>query len=360
LRPSFETVSKLRQQIDSILHPTYTCPSPLLGRPTTSFDDPRTLTRFESIKSDNTAFSLAISYSTTTCNSFRIRISRNNPAVCYKNVGTPNDLNEDPETVEWIKRLGPDTFQLRVDGAERFVVDEPSRYDPERCEYFFDFPLTNSGPIWLNGIHFYEVGRLRSKSKLANANYELFCLQNYDAYNSKPRHETERLLNPLFSTPLQLSLCPSSCSSFVPPLLSHPPSIFSPRQETSSLSTLPVCSSLSPISGSYVPSAYPSLLYPPYQLPQTPTRPSAGYHTFMPSSCRFSHGGLRFINHQTCLEKKNRILFIGDSHTRGLYDVMLKRLQGNDEMALTSFKVANKMEKIGNLHLVSCRSSLIR
>lgn len=74
-----------------------------------------------------------------------------------KNLDKPNDLNEDPATVEWIRKLGPDTFQLRVDGAERFVVDEPSRYDPERCEYYFDFPLSNSGAVWLNGIHFYEV-----------------------------------------------------------------------------------------------------------------------------------------------------------------------------------------------------------
>ncbi|GAA5975024.1 hypothetical protein JCM5350_004549 [Sporobolomyces pararoseus] len=332
LRPSRETVAKLRQQIDSILHSTssYSCPNPLLGRPTTSFDDPTTLTPFESIKTNNTAFSLALSYSTTTCNSFRIRISRNNPAVCLKNLDKPNDLNEDPATVEWIRKLGPDTFQLRVDGAERFVVDEPSRYDPERCEYYFDFPLSNSGAVWLNGIHFYE---------------------NYDAYNSQPRHEIDRLLDPLFSTPLQLSLCPPSCATFNPPLLSHPPSTFSSSLNLAKEPSLPICSSLSPISGAYVPSAYPSLLYPPYQLPQTPTRPSAGYHTFIPSSCRFSHDGLRFRNHDSCLKEENRVLFIGDSHTRGLYDVMLKRLEGNDEMALTSFKVANKQAKIGNLHL---------
>ena len=53
------------------------------------------------------------------------------------------------------------------------------------------------------------------------------------------------------------------------------------------------------------------------------------------------------------------MLFIGDSHTRGLYDVILKRLNGSDEMALTSFKVANKWEKIGNLDLVSSRQFLI-
>lgn len=59
------------------------------------------------------------------------------------------------------------------------------------------------------------------------------------------------------------------------------------------------------------------------------------------------------------MREENKVLFIGDSHTRGLYDVILKRLNGSDEMALTSFKVANKWEKIGNLDLVSSRQFLI-
>ncbi|GAA5873187.1 hypothetical protein JCM16303_006966 [Sporobolomyces ruberrimus] len=334
--PSRETVSKLRKQIDSILHSsssmTMTCPSPLKGRPTTSFDDPNTLSPFEPIRSKHSGFSLAISYSKKTCNSFRIRISRNNPAVCLQNLQKPEELNEDRETVEWIKKLGPDTFQLRVDGAERYVVDEPSRYDPERCEYYFDFPLSNPGTVWLNGIHFYE---------------------NYDAYNSQPRHEIERLLSPLFATPLELSLCPcSTCSQLVPPLLgSHRESFVAGVDRSSPQEAIPICSSRSPIPGSYIPSAYPSLLYPPFQLPQTSKRPSAGFHTFVPSECVYFHDGLRFRDHSWCLEEENKVLFIGDSHTRGLYDVVLKRLSGSDEMALTSFKVANKKERIGNLHL---------
>ncbi|GAA6017719.1 hypothetical protein JCM11491_001181 [Sporobolomyces phaffii] len=327
------TVSKLRQQIDSILRSSssYTCPHPLNGRSTIAFDDRNTLTAFEPIRTNHTGFSIAISYSTKRCNSFRVRISRNNPAVCLQNLDKPDQLNEDPETVNWIRALGPDTFQLRVDGAERYVVEEPSRYDPERCEYFFDFPLTNSGAIWLDGIHFYE---------------------NYDAYNSHPRHEISRLLSPLFQTPLQLSLCPPRCPSIVPSLLGRDRAAFYSTENRVSIETaIPICSSLSPVPGSYIPSAYPSLLYPPYQLPQTATRPSAGFHTFVPSSCVYFHDGLRFWDHKWCLEKKQRVLFIGDSHTRGLYDVMKKRLEGSDEMALTSFKVANKKERIGNLHL---------
>ncbi|GAA5842091.1 hypothetical protein JCM5353_001107 [Sporobolomyces roseus] len=337
LRPSLETVAKLRQQINSILHSSassYTCPSPLLGRPTNSFDDPTTFTRFESIKSNSTDFALAISYSTTTCNSFRIRVSRTNPAVCLHNLDTPQRLNEDPQSTEWIAKLGPDTFQLRVDGAERYVVDEPSKYDAERCEWYFDFPLANSGTVWLNGIHFYE---------------------NYDTYNSNPHHDIERLLNPLFSTPLQLSLGGSKCTPYVSPLLAQPLAVFPASKGDSFDSRAPslsICSGSAPIPGSYVPSAYPSLLYPPYQLPQTSIRPSAGYYTWVPSRCRMSHDGLRFRGkHESCLREENKVLFIGDSHTRGLYDVILKRLNGSDEMALTSFKVANKWEKIGNLDL---------
>ncbi|GAA5936516.1 uncharacterized protein JCM15063_001908 [Sporobolomyces koalae] len=337
-----ESVAKLRQQINAILRasssPSYSCPSPLLGRTNATISDldMAAFTPFTTIETNHSAFSIALSYSTTRCNSFKVRIARRNPVVCLRNMDRPFELNEDDATAAWIKSLGPDTFQLRVDGAERFVVDEPSRYDPERCEYFFDFPLVNAGTVWLNGIHFYE---------------------NYDAYDSTPHHTIDRRLVPLFATPLQLSLCPSSsCSPYVPPLLASPPSAFLAPHERlhhPRLESLPICAGRAPIKGSYVPSALPSFLYPPFQLPQTPTRPSAGLFQFVPNGCRFSHDGLRFRpgHHASCLERDNRVLFIGDSHTRGLYDVILKRLNGSDEMALTSFKVANKRASIGNLHL---------
>ncbi|GAA6064618.1 hypothetical protein JCM10212_006572 [Sporobolomyces blumeae] len=324
----------LRAKIDSLLQGSHSqlCPSPLNGRPLDSLSPRAAMSPFHPIATNNSMFSLAISYSTTTCNSFRIRIRRANPSACLYRENQSRDLNEDAETTEWVKkRLGPDTFQLRVDGAERLVVDEPSRYDPDRCQYFFDFALANPGTIWLNGIHFYE---------------------NFDAYNSQPHHVIRRLLNPLFATPLQLSLCSGSCAPYAPPLLASPPStFFSPDSVVERPRQLPTCQGRRPIPGAYVPSAFPSFLYPPYQLPQTPTRPSAGFHTWVPAGCTFEHDGLRFRDHTTCLERETKILFIGDSHTRGLYDVMLKRLNGSDEMALTSFKVANKHESIGNLYL---------
>ncbi|BGP40850.1 hypothetical protein JCM10450v2_004854 [Rhodotorula kratochvilovae] len=80
-------------------------------------------------------------------------------------------------------------------------------------------------------------------------------------------------------------------------------------------------------------------------------RATAGFHTFVPTGCAFQHDGLRFRNHTSCLARPHRALFLGDSHTRGLYDVLLHRMKGNDEMALSSFKVANKASRVGNLHL---------
>ncbi|GAA6039735.1 hypothetical protein JCM8097_001377 [Rhodosporidiobolus ruineniae] len=307
----------------------YVCPSPLTGRPADAFSDLSVFSPFSHIASSTPAFNLSISYSTRHCNAFRLRIARADRSVCRS---PAPDLNEDEETTRFVReQLGPDTFQLQVDGAERLVVDNPARFEGDECVYEFEVALANSGAAWLQITHFYE---------------------DYDAYNSQPGHHFRRLLRPLLQVPLQLDICDSSCTPHVPPLLSHAPSVFSAStKDGASSQPLPACTGIQPIHGSYIPSALPSLLYPPYQLPQTPTRASAGYHTFVPSSCSHQHDGLRFRDHSSCLRTKRSALFIGDSHARGAFDVLAHRLKGSDEMALTSFKVANKAVDIEKLHL---------
>ncbi|GAA5837584.1 hypothetical protein JCM11251_002018 [Rhodosporidiobolus azoricus] len=313
------------------------CPSPSTGRPEKTFSTLSAFSPFTRLDSSQSSFILSLSYSTKHCNAFRLRVTRKERSYCQS---TLPELNEDESTSRFVEGLGPDTFQLQVDGAERLVVEQPALYDAEECAYEYHVALTNSGAVWLQVTHLYE---------------------HYNAYISTPEHEVPRLITPLLETPLQLSLCDSSCSAYVPPLLSKRASLF--RAETTDspslapASSLPACTGPKPISGSYIPSALPSLLYPPHQLPMTPSRPSAGYHTFVPSGCSFQHDGLRFRDHASCLRKKRSTLFLGDSHARGVYDVMAHRLRGNDEMALTSFKVANKAEDIEKLHLVSCSPS---
>lgn len=49
---------------------------------------------------------------------------------------------------------------------------------------------------------------------------------------------------------------------------------------------------------------------------------------------------------------KHRALLIGDSHARGVFDVVKNRFEGMKTMTLSSYKTANKMVALGNLHLV--------
>ncbi|GAA5895258.1 hypothetical protein JCM6882_006630 [Rhodosporidiobolus microsporus] len=309
---------------------TLICPSPFLGRPKDAFSASSSFSPFSLLASSHPDFTLSLSYSTKHCNAFRLRMARKDRSQCD---GSVPELNEDKATTRFVQgELGPETFQLQIDGAERLVVDDPAVFDREECAYEYEVALANSGAAWLQVAHLYK---------------------DYNAYTSTPKHEIPRLLTPLLDTPLQLSFCDSSCTPYSPPLLSKRASVLRAETDTSPAPppSLPACTGPQPIRGSYVPSALPSLLYPPHQLPMTPSRPSAGFHTFVPSGCSFQHDGLRFRDHASCVRKKRSTLFIGDSHTRGLYDVMLHRLEGNDEMALTSFKVANKAQDIEKLHL---------
>lgn len=347
------------------------CPSPFTGRPTDAFSSSSTFSHHQQLNTTSSAFHLSLSHSTSHCNVFRLRISRLDKSTCSAAVP---ELNEDDATTEYVKgRLGPDTFQVQVDGAERLVLDEPARFDGEKCEYEYEVALVNAGAVWLQVTHFYEVG-VAVLSTSSRTRLTFFLVeQDYNSYISTSNHQIPRLIIPMLSTPVQLSLCGTSCAPYTPPLLGHPsslivaetPSVPSSHHHPSFFSSIPVrslsakaddrlpaCTGPRPIPGSYIPSALPSLLYPPFQLPMTVSRPSSGYHTFVPTACEFKHDGLRFRDHASCLRTKHNALFLGDSHARGMYDVMAHRLKGNKDQCKESFKVANKAEDIGDLHLV--------
>jgi hypothetical protein len=135
--------------------PSLICPSPSTGRPIDAFSSSSSFSTFTALNSTSSAFDLSLSYSTKHCNAFKLRISRKDRSVC----SAPSPaLNEDDETTAFVKQeLGPDTFQLQIDGAERLVVDNPARFNAVKCEYEFDVALANSGVVWLQVTHLYEV-----------------------------------------------------------------------------------------------------------------------------------------------------------------------------------------------------------
>lgn len=143
------------EQYRLALERQYTCPNPRLALPT-SLLDPRHLSAPVPLPSTSPDFSLTLTYDTTVCNAFSLTISRTDKAHCAA-VEASIEPSADPALSTWIKeRLGPDSFIVQVDGAERRMDHTPTRY-VGACEYAFEFRLANAGPVWVNATHANQV-----------------------------------------------------------------------------------------------------------------------------------------------------------------------------------------------------------
>ena len=121
------------EQYRLALERQYTCPNPRLALPT-SLLDPRHLSAPVPLPSTSPDFSLTLTYDTTVCNAFSLTISRTDKAHCAA-VEASIEPSADPALSTWIKeRLGPDSFIVQVDGAERRMDHTPTRY-VGACEY---------------------------------------------------------------------------------------------------------------------------------------------------------------------------------------------------------------------------------
>ncbi|GAA5821007.1 hypothetical protein JCM11251_001917 [Rhodosporidiobolus azoricus] len=350
--------------------PSYHCPDPRLPRPSSlpskHFSSPISLPASH-LPEASSAFSLSLSYSTTTCNSFNLLISRTSGASlsrCRQMEQSINPADDDPVLEKWVReKLGPDSFAVQIEGAERLMMDVPSEYLGD-CRYLYRFRLNNAGRVWMNVSLVYE-------------DYQAF--HELDApEGSRPKPHIQ--LVPLVPAPVELDLCSLHCPSHVPTRLG-PPSLIPPSVRadpahsplafiraltgsTSSsaatdldprLSDLPSCHSIprTELDGAYVPSSPIDLIHPPYPVPLDlrSTRPTAGLYTYVPSQCSYRHAGLRFRDHTSCLTAPHNAFFLGDSHARGVFDIVKHRLEGNDSVAEASPKALNKNAYVGNLYM---------
>lgn len=211
----------------------------------------------------------------------------------------------------------------------------------------------------------------------------IVLLQDYSAFNevdavAGSRPKPQLLMRPLLEHPVELHLCPaSSCAPYAVPPLARSASL--PKVYGVPTAPLPACPTSKrndslELQGGYLPSPHQDLLYPPLPLPLSTehTRPTAGLQTFVRPHCsalQFSHDGLRFRDHASCLRPasgagggvRHRALIIGDSHGRAVFDVSVWRLiQGEQGVALSSPKALSKKEEKGGLGLVSLRWRAMR
>ena len=172
---------------------------------------------------------------------------------------------------------------------------------------------------------------------------------------------------PLLDGPLELDLCPSSCTPHTPPdalqsqLVVLASSFGTTRvdrvNELSPPAELPSCDSSSSFAGAYLPLSPFALAHPRSRLPESTRttakrRSSAGLYSYHRSSCSMDRAGVRFADHAPCLASGHKALFLGDSHARVAYDVIKWRMEGHDDFALESPKELLKNSTVGNLGLV--------
>ncbi|KAK4704066.1 hypothetical protein P7C70_g2151, partial [Phenoliferia sp. Uapishka_3] len=118
----FNTYASLHFRLPSSRR-AYFCPLATSPRPSDPFlkDSLSPFTPLESIMPE---FNLFLAYALSACNQFRIKIVRTDPKVCQQM--KERLVSENEEVQEFVtSKLGPDTFHVRVDGAERLVVNTP-------------------------------------------------------------------------------------------------------------------------------------------------------------------------------------------------------------------------------------------
>lgn len=162
--------------------------------------------------------------------------------------------------------------------------------------------------------------------------------QNFNYFNETMKGYAELLWRPMLSTPVELSICSTTCLPHQPPLLSKTFIKYPPPAPGVDKLQLPPCSGAQPVRGGYLPSNRHDTIYPPFALPQHGYRFVAGHYDFVPEGCAWNHAGLRFRDHEPCTRQPRRVLVMGDSHGRVAYDSMVHRLSGQQTINLDSVR----------------------
>ncbi|EMS23280.1 Esterase, SGNH hydrolase-type [Rhodotorula toruloides NP11] len=293
------------------------CPHPTRTRPALS----PSLTRAIDLPS-HSSFSVAVNYDPDACNAFEVSITRSDKSVC----ATASTIvpSKDEDLARYIKAsLGPDTFEVRLEGAERLSQHVPTRFNTEACSYHYGFQLNNPGRVYLHISHlFVDYHGYREDSPHVA-----------DPFPDQPlRHS---VLDS--KTPVELSLC-SMCEGINIATSSPAPH-------------LPQCDMRITPPGTYVPSplALQRTLNPlDYGLPTIDGRPLAGLYDWTPQECRWDHAGLRGRDHAPCLTNPHRALFVGDSHARVLAEATAHRLLNRQGMLNVTVKAGSR-PVMGNL-----------
>ncbi|KAG8875682.1 hypothetical protein FRB98_007665, partial [Tulasnella sp. 332] len=106
----------------------------------------------------------------------------------------------------------------------------------------------------------------------------------------------------------------------------------------------PPCEKISsPIQGSYLPIHPLDAHHPPAEQHFHNGNTVGGHYQFVPHGCQWTHAARRFHDPSSCLNRKKKVLIIGDSHGRAVYDGIVHRLSGQ-----TSFLTHSGAHRAGS------------
>lgn len=141
----------------AVFSPERVCPRPSLPRPSQSLADPSDLGPAVTLPSISSNFTLSYAPSLSTCNSFRLVISRTDPTACRSAFDAIIPSNDTAVNDLVTGSIGPDSFMLTINGPERMVLERPSSYNEGACAYSFDVRLVAAGPVTLDVVWLTQV-----------------------------------------------------------------------------------------------------------------------------------------------------------------------------------------------------------
>ena len=101
------------------------------------------------------SFAVSLCYERDAYDAFTVRVRRLDQRACAR-IEERGPQVDDEEVRKLVRTTrGPDTFWLRVDGAER-ISTQRSVYEGG-CSYRFDVPVRNAGDLYVELFHAWEV-----------------------------------------------------------------------------------------------------------------------------------------------------------------------------------------------------------
>ncbi|KAI5834331.1 hypothetical protein K523DRAFT_412494 [Schizophyllum commune Tattone D] len=323
-------LEKAQNAVGSALARRHHCPVPRSSQ-TRAID--HTKQTCVPLDSPSTVFAVSFCYERDAYDAFTMRVRRLNQEECARveEQGPQADREDVREFVQ--TERGPDTFWLRVDGAER-TSTQRSVYEGG-CSYRFDVPVRNAGDLYVELFHAWE---------------EYLGFIETDDMRARPWPPL--LNNPLLSQTLRIPWGSSDCRPYnVPPLFeSHHTKVPAPLSPFELMvNNLPSCAGLDPITGSYYRAHTLDVLWPEIYYPQPLGRPVGGRYRFMPHDCEWRHAGMRAASAHRCTGKKSSVYTLGDSHGRLVHDGVIHRLNGTAGQMTASPKLEFKTAEVGEI-----------